>query len=455
VTSLSVASVRLGVDGEFGVVVVGSEETVFPEQTELLLLEVAANQACLGLQQARLVSEQKRVARELDQRVAQRTGQLAAANQQLKKSEQDSRLIVDNIPGLIALLSATGEVEVVNRQSFEYFGQSLDELKRWGTNDTVHPEDLPKVIDVFSRSIAAGSPYQIVQRFKRSDGVYRWFQNRGFPVRDPDGNVNRWCVLLTDIEDRKRAEEELRRNENFLATAQRLSLSGSFSWCLETNQVTFSEQAYRIFEFERGSAVTIEQIDGRIHPEDRHLLQEKTNQAKAAGEGQDYEIRLLMPDGVVKYLHTTSSEIRDASGRRQYVGALQDVTQRRLAEEALNKARSDLAHVSRVTALGALTASIAHEINQPLSGIITNAGTCLRMLDVDPPNVDDGARNGAAGDPRWQPRVRCDRAIASPVQQQGIHAGVDGFERRHARSDRAVIERSSEKPGDHAVGAHQ
>jgi PAS domain S-box-containing protein len=202
---------------------------VFPEQTELLLLELAANQACLGLQQARLMSAQKRVARELDERVAQRTGQLAAANEQLKKSEQDSRLIVDNIPGLVALLNATGEVEVVNRQSFEYFGQTLDELKRWGANDTVHPDDLPKVIDVFSRSIATGSPYEIVQRFKRSDGVYRWFQNRGFPVRDTNGNVNRWCVLLTDIEDRKRAEEELRRNENFLATAQRLSLSGSFS----------------------------------------------------------------------------------------------------------------------------------------------------------------------------------------------------------------------------------
>jgi PAS domain S-box-containing protein len=282
----------------------------------------------------------------------------------------------------------------VNRQSFEYFGQTLDELKRWGTNDTVHPDDLPKVIDVFSRSIATGSPYEIVQRFKRSDGVYRWFHNRGFPVRDTTGNVNRWCVLLTDIEDRKRAEEQLRRNENFLATAQRLSLSGSFSWCLETNEVIFSEQAYRLFEFERGSLVTMEQIDGRIHPEDRHLLQEKTNDAKAAGEGQDYEIRLLMPDGVVKYLRTTSSEIQDASGRRQYIGALQDVTQRRLAEEALNRARSELAHVSRVTALGALTASIAHEINQPLSGIITNAGTCLRMLDVDPPNVE-GARETA------------------------------------------------------------
>ena len=101
-----------------------------------------------------------------------------------------------------------------------------------------------------------------------------------------------------------------------------------------------------------------------------------------------------MPDGSIKYLHTTSSETRGASGQREYIGAMQDVTQRWLAQEALNKARADLAHVSRVTSLSALTASIAHEVNQPLSGIITNASTCLRMLDADPPNVD-GARETA------------------------------------------------------------
>jgi PAS domain S-box-containing protein len=391
---LSVASVRLGVDGEFGIVVAGSESSAFPEQTERLLLEVAANHAVLGLQQAQLLSEQKRVARELDERVAQRTDQLAAANEQLKRSEEDSRLIVDNIPGLIALLSATGEIEVVNRQLFEYFGQTLEELKLWGTSDTIHPEDLPRVLEVFSRSIATGDPYEVLQRFRRWDGVYRWFSNSGSPLRDTTGTIARWCVLLTDVDERKRAEDELRRKEAFLASAQRLSLSGSFSWSLDTNEVTFSEEAYRIFEFERDSPVTLDQIDSRIHPEDRHVLLEKVTAARSVGESQDYQIRLLMSDSSVKYLHTTSSEMQDTSGRRHHIGALQDVTQRRLAEEALNKARSELAHVSRVTALGALTASIAHEINQPLSGIITNAGTCLRMLDGDPPNVD-GARETA------------------------------------------------------------
>ena len=189
-----IATVRLGVSGEIGMLVAGAERADFPEQTERLVLDVAANQAAIGLQQARLLSEQKRVARDLDHRVAQRTRELAAANEHLKKSERDSRLIVDNIPGLVALLSAAGELEVVNRQLLEYFGQTLEDLKHWAGNSTVHPEDLPNVIEVFSRSIANGTPYEILQRFRRRDGEYRWFLNSGSPLRDTEGKIVRWCV---------------------------------------------------------------------------------------------------------------------------------------------------------------------------------------------------------------------------------------------------------------------
>jgi C4-dicarboxylate-specific signal transduction histidine kinase len=114
----------------------------------------------------------------------------------------------------------------------------------------------------------------------------------------------------------------------------------------------------------------------------------------ANGDDIDYQCRFLMPGGSVKHLHIVAHGTRDQDGRLEYIGAVQDVTERRLSEEALGKARSDLAHVARVTSLGALTASIAHEVNQPLSGIITNASTCLRMLAADPPNVD-GAQETA------------------------------------------------------------
>ena len=186
-------------------------------------------------------------------------------------------------------------------------------------------------------------------------------------------------------------EEELRRSEAFLAEAQRLSLTGSFSWRLDTDEITFSEELYRIFEFDYDAPVMLEQIIGRVHPEDIPMLSEKMDLARRNINDHDYAIRLRMPDGRVKYLRTKSYGIRDRDGRLEHVGAIQDATEHRLSEEALAKVSSELAHVARVTSLGALAASIAHEVSQPLSGIITNACTGLRMLAADPPNVD-GAR---------------------------------------------------------------
>ena len=134
----------------------------------------------------------------------------------LGERERESRMIVDSIPGMVALLTPGGDVEVANPQLIEYFGQTLEQLRQWRMTNTIHPEDLPHVIEVFSRSIASGSPYEIVQRFRRSDGVYRWFLNCGLPVRDPSGQIARWCVLLTDIDERKRAEDALRASEGNL-----------------------------------------------------------------------------------------------------------------------------------------------------------------------------------------------------------------------------------------------
>ena len=140
--------------------------------------------------------------------------------------------------------------------------------------------------------------------------------------------------------------------------------------------------------------MTHELICTRIHPEDIPLLNEMIDRARGDGCDVEFEYRLQMPDHSVKYLHVVAHATRDQDGRLEYIGAIQDVTERRLSEETLGRVRSELAHVARITSLGAMTASIAHEVNQPLLGIITNASTCLRMLAADPPNVD-GARETA------------------------------------------------------------
>jgi FixJ family two-component response regulator/signal transduction histidine kinase len=191
--------------------------------------------------------------------------------------------------------------------------------------------------------------------------------------------------------ERHMNEGKLRRSEACLAEAQRLSLTGSFAWRVATDEITWSEQLYRTFEFDRDVPVTLERIDTRVHPQDRSLWHDVLDRARWDGCDFECEPRLQMPDQSVKYLHMVAHAIRDPEGCLEYIGAVQDITERRLSEEALGKVRSELAHVSRVMSLGVLTASIAHEVNQPLAGIITNANTCLRMLAIEPPSLD-GAR---------------------------------------------------------------
>jgi PAS domain S-box-containing protein len=127
----------------------------------------------------------------------------------LGERERESRMIVDSIPGLVATLTTTGEIEAVNEQVLAYCGRTVEELKQWTTSDTVHPDDLPGATEIISSSVGSGIPYDIVERIRRFDGVYRWFQVRGLPLRDSNGTIVRWYVLLTDIEDLKRAEAAL------------------------------------------------------------------------------------------------------------------------------------------------------------------------------------------------------------------------------------------------------
>jgi PAS domain S-box-containing protein len=385
---ISIVPLRLGLHGEIGIIVAGSQRADFPGQTEKLLLSVAANQASIGLQEARLLSQQKRVASELDQRVVQRTAELAAA-------EERWRSVFENSAIGVALTDLNGRFLAANPVYEKMLGYTEEELQKLSFLDITHEEDLELNRTPIGELLAGTRrQFQIEKQYRRKNGSLIWVRNSVSLVPGTERVPQFLMALSEDITERKLGEEKLRRSEAFLAGGQRLSLTGSFSWRLDTDEIAFSEEARRIFEFEPSAPVTLDRIAGRVHPEDIPLLSEKIEEARRGGGEQDYEIRLRMPDDSVKYLRTISDGIRDQAGRLEIIGAVQDMTQRRSSEEALSNARSELAHVTRVTSLGVLTASIAHEVNQPLTGIITNAGTCLRMLAADPPNVD-GARETA------------------------------------------------------------
>jgi PAS domain S-box-containing protein len=334
------------------------------------------------------LTEQKRVADELDQQVAQRTAELAAA-------EERWRSVFENSAIGVALSDLNCRILAANPVYEEMVGYTEEELQKLSFLDITHEEDIEPNRKLVGELIAGKrQQFQIEKQYRCKNGSLMWVRNNVSVVPGTE-RVPRFLMALSeDITTRKRAEKKLRRSEALLAEVERISLTGGFSWRVDTTDVTFSEEAYRIFEFEKDAPVTLEQIAGRVHPEDIPLLSEKIQVARGGGGDQDYEIRLRMPDGSVKYLRTISHAMRDMAGRIEIIGAAQDITRRRVSEEALAKARSELAHVASVTSLATLTASIAHEVNQPLSGIVTNASTCLRMLTLDPPNVD-GARETA------------------------------------------------------------
>jgi len=211
-----------------------------------------------------------------------------------------------------------------------------------------------------------------------------------------EGDGNEGIAFVLDLSEQKRAERALRRSEAFLAEGQHLGQIGSFCWNVATDEITWSAELYRIYELEMGLPVTLELIRSRVHPEDVSLIEKMkmVDPAREGGRDFEWQYRLLMPDHSVKYMHAVAHATRNQDGQLEYIASVQDVTARRRAEEARDKARSELAHVARVMSLGTLTASIAHELNQPLSGIVVNASTCVRMLASDPPNVD-GARETA------------------------------------------------------------
>ena len=182
---------------------------------------------------------------------------------------------------------------------------------------------------------------------------------------------------------------ELRHTDAYLAEAQRLSRTGSFGWHVSSGEVFWSDETFRIFELDRSIVPTLEIVTQRVHPEDVGRLRQALDDAARRGDDWDREQRLLMPDGSVKHLHVVARAVRDDAGELAYVGAVMDVTATRRAEQAAHAAQAELAHVTRVTTLGELAASIAHEVNQPLAAIVANGTACLQWLGQEKPALDE------------------------------------------------------------------
>jgi PAS domain S-box-containing protein len=425
------------------------------------------------------------------------------------QSELTFRQMVDGISAPLAVLTPDGAVEVVNRQLLDYFGKTLEELREWASTDAIHPDDLPGVIAVWTRSLENGQPYDIELRQRRADGVYRWFHVQGLPVRDAEGRVLRWCILQTDIDERKRAEEALRASERELrqlvdsvpgmiavanargeseyvnkraldyldttaeefgerpmetvhpddqdalknewlrcnARGQPLDIvhrvrrfDGVFRWVHVRGEPLLDDRGrivrwYYVFtdiddqrraeealrESEQHLRQLVETIPAHVarttaegaleyvnrraveylglelgqlgirvvHPDDRYARMGKWRRALKTGEPWEDTFRVLRADGEYRWFYQRNQPLLDRDGRVVcWYSVGFDVTDSRETEETLRSTQRKLSAAMQVATVAELSASIAHEINQPLASVVTNAHACQAWLAHDPPNLE-------------------------------------------------------------------
>jgi len=265
------------------------------------------------------------------------------AEQAQHESEQSFRLILDGIAGLVATMTAEGEVELVNRQALEYFGKTLEDLKEWAASDVVHPKDLSQAVAAWRHSVETGDPYDVDHRLRSADGAYRWFHARGLPLRDHEGRIVRWYVLLTDIDERKTAVENLRRSEESLLEAQRLSHTGSFKHHVLTGAVIASPEVYRIYGINPDRVSNTEFFFAGIHPEDRKRVRELFELTIREKAPFKTDHRVVLHDGAIKHLHSVAHPLTDESGDVvEIAGTVMDVTEHWNARAKLEQAFKEI-----------------------------------------------------------------------------------------------------------------
>ena len=260
--------------------------------------------------------------------------------------------------------------------------------------ERIHPEDRERFLGVFEAAIHDKVDCEVEYRIVLPDGKLKYVRSLGHPVLNAQGEFIEFIGTTVDITERKRADETLRRSEAYLSESQRLTHTGSFAGDATTQPLYWSEELYRIFGFDpRQGLPGRDQPLERVHPEDLPHFVQAFDRVISQKVDAEIEYRLLLPDGTLKYAQGIGHPVLNTNGDLvEIIGTVIDITERKRAEQErakLYQLEADLAHMNRVSVMGELTASIAHEVNQPLSGVVSNASACLRWLAADTPNVEE------------------------------------------------------------------
>ena len=364
----SLAVVPLGSvrDDEIGVIVAGSERADFPWQTETVVLSVAANQAAIGLASARAYEQER----------------LRAEALALLASEQNLRLILDTVPINIQMLRPDGSLLYANQGALDYMGITLEDAQKEDYRARFfHPEDIERLREERREALTHAVPFENEQRVLRKDGTYRWFLVRYSPLLNEQGGVDRWYVVGTDIEDRKLAEARIRR----LVDA---NIIGIFVGDLEGRIVEANDAFLRIIGYDREDSASnsLNWVE-LTPPEWREQNARTVAELTSTGTTRPFEKEYFRKDGSRVPVLIGAALVQE--GGREGVVFVLDLTERKRAEEALRELESNLAHMNRVSMMGELAASLAHEITQPIGSARNNARTAQNILKMQPPEPNE------------------------------------------------------------------
>jgi len=324
------------------------------------------------------------------------SSQPVQAEEALRRAEEELRDLIENMPAIAGVLLPDGSHPYLTTQWQKYTGLSVTETDSEGWRRVVHPEDIDLYAEKSRAAAAARKPFENELRLRRAaDGEYRWFLARISPLCDERGNIVKWHGVLTDIEDRKRAEQALKRSEAYLAEAQELTKTGSWARDTHSEQLVYcSDETYRIFGLDKAEGIpSIETFIQRVHPDDRAMVRAQSLRGARENTERAFEYRILLADGTVKHVRTLRRTVLNDSGEVvEVVGTTMDITERKLAEqerEKLRKLEAELAHMNRVSTMGEMAASLAHEVKQPIAAAVMNAEVCLELLQRDQADIPE------------------------------------------------------------------
>jgi len=270
-----------------------------------------------------------------------------------KRAERELRDVVDTIPAIVRSALPDGSNAYMNSRFVEYAGMSPEKLARSGWHAAIHPDDLQRHERKWLACVRTGEVFEDEVRFRRADGEYRWHLQRGVPLRDEDGNILKWYGVLTDIEDRKRAEEALQRNEHYLVEGQRLARMGS--WVL--NPAGFfshwSGELLRMYGLDpTQEAPGLEEYLAMIHPQDREFMRSLIKQMVAEALGCDVTKRIVGSDGEVRYIRCVGAPVVENGTLQRIVGTAMDVTEHELLTQELRRREAYLAEAQKLSHTG-------------------------------------------------------------------------------------------------------